>query len=79
MRHAGWTKKVFKTAAKTKEEVRLDMQRSGKDETGAEFVVAGQRPAYLTPGAQSEKPQESQRLLREAVLSRSVTAPAKSR
>jgi hypothetical protein len=80
IRQAGWAKKVFKTAAKTKEEVRLDMQRSaGKDETGAEFVVAGQRPAYLTPGAQSEKPQESQRLLREAVLSRSVTAPAKSR
>jgi hypothetical protein len=82
-RTAGWTKKVFKTAAKTKEEVRLDMARGGKDESGAEFVVAGQRPSYLTPiGAQaSEKWQDANRLLREtgaksAVLSRSQTAPA---
>merc|ERR1719163_1012726 len=77
-RQAGWTKKVFKTAAKTKEEVRLDMQRSGKDETGAEFVVAGLRPAYLTPGAQFERsPDNARKLLAEVSKgSRSPTSPA---
>jgi len=52
-RKAGWTKKVFKIAAKTKEEIRLEQERqiraqtAGKDVSVAEVVVAGQRPAYL--------------------------------
>jgi len=52
-RKAGWTKKVFKIAARTKEEIRLEQERqireqtAGKDVSVAEVVVAGQRPAYL--------------------------------
>jgi len=52
-RTAGWTRKVFKAAAKTKEEVRRELERSfqappnKRDASGAEFVVAGQRPACV--------------------------------
>merc|ERR1711957_624923 len=52
-RAAGWTRKTFKAAAKTKEEVRQEQERdikkqgTGKNLTGAETVVAGARPAYL--------------------------------
>jgi len=53
-RAAGWQKKVFKAAAKTKEEIRLDQEKEmsdkakGKDVTRAECVVTGQRPVYLS-------------------------------
>lgn len=53
-RNAGWTKKTFKSSAKTKEEIRMDQQRelaaqsAGKTVTHAEMVVAGQRPLYVT-------------------------------
>lgn len=54
IREAGWAKKVFKSSAKTKEEIRLEHQRElceraqGKDTTAAQHVVTGQRPLYLT-------------------------------
>jgi len=52
-RAAAWTRKSFKAAAKTKEEVRQEQERdikqqgTGKNLTVAETVVAGARPAYL--------------------------------
>jgi len=50
-RGAGWTRKLFKSSAKTMEEVRLDQQRDlssqGASSSGVERVVAGQRPNYL--------------------------------
>jgi hypothetical protein len=55
-RLAGWTKKSFKSSAKTKEEVRLDQEREltakmqGETSPAAEQVVAGQRPNYVTIG-----------------------------
>jgi len=55
-RHAGWTKKSFKSSAKTKEEVRLDQQREliakmqGEASPTSEQVIAGQRPNYVTVG-----------------------------
>jgi len=55
-RLAGWTKKSFKSSAKTKEEVRLDQEREltarmqGEASPAAEQVVAGQRPTYVTIG-----------------------------
>jgi len=57
MRAAGWTKKVFKSAAKTKEEIRLEQERDlnaqarGKAVDTGEQVVAGARPAYLNQDA----------------------------
>jgi len=63
MRGAGWTKKVFKAAAKTKEEIRLDAERDAKqskpgDVKVHELVRAGERPAYLDAdkGANGGKP-----------------------
>eukprot|EP00931_Biecheleriopsis_adriatica_P092654 TRINITY_DN66448_c0_g1_i1.p1 TRINITY_DN66448_c0_g1~~TRINITY_DN66448_c0_g1_i1.p1 ORF type:complete len:524 (-),score=137.39 TRINITY_DN66448_c0_g1_i1:67-1638(-) len=52
-RQAGWTKKVFKAAAKTKEEIRLEQERELKSkalgkEVAEERVVTGQRPVYLS-------------------------------
>eukprot|EP00931_Biecheleriopsis_adriatica_P067380 TRINITY_DN4152_c0_g2_i1.p1 TRINITY_DN4152_c0_g2~~TRINITY_DN4152_c0_g2_i1.p1 ORF type:complete len:496 (-),score=133.74 TRINITY_DN4152_c0_g2_i1:23-1510(-) len=53
-RAAGWSKKVFKSAAKTKEEIRMEQEKDlrerarGKQQVG-EHVVAGQRPEYLAP------------------------------
>jgi len=55
-RLAGWTRKSFKSSAKTKEEVRLDQEREltakmqGEASPAAEQVVAGQRPNYVTAG-----------------------------
>lgn len=52
-REAGWTKKVFKTAAKTKDEIRIAQEReinaqaAGKDVLSGERIVAGARPACL--------------------------------
>jgi translation initiation factor 4G len=50
-RGAGWTRKLFKSSAKTMEEVRLEQQRDlssqGASSPGVERVVAGQRPTYL--------------------------------
>mmetsp|Transcript_692 Transcript_692/g.1185 ORF Transcript_692/g.1185 Transcript_692/m.1185 type:complete len:458 (+) Transcript_692:52-1425(+) len=50
-RAAGWTKKVFQSAAKTKEEIRLAQQQElsacGKNSMIAEHVVTGQRPLYM--------------------------------
>ncbi|CAJ1404870.1 unnamed protein product [Effrenium voratum] len=52
-RAAGWTKKVFKATAKTKEELRLSQQREmseracGKEASIAEHIVTGKRPVYL--------------------------------
>mmetsp|Transcript_18639 Transcript_18639/g.51100 ORF Transcript_18639/g.51100 Transcript_18639/m.51100 type:complete len:651 (-) Transcript_18639:292-2244(-) len=60
-RSAGWTKKTFKTTAKTKEEIRLEQQRElvaqskGKDVGGSEHVVAGQRPVYIATITKKEK------------------------
>merc|ERR1712107_639126 len=56
MRAKGWERKVFKTAAKTKEEIRQAQEKdiikaqSGHDAPSGEKVIAGQRPAYLTEG-----------------------------
>eukprot|EP00929_Paragymnodinium_shiwhaense_P069309 TRINITY_DN34968_c0_g1_i1.p1 TRINITY_DN34968_c0_g1~~TRINITY_DN34968_c0_g1_i1.p1 ORF type:complete len:956 (-),score=276.38 TRINITY_DN34968_c0_g1_i1:83-2950(-) len=56
MRQAGWTKKVFKAQAKTKEEIRQDQEkeiaakaRGQAVSSGATMVSAGARPAYLSP------------------------------
>jgi len=52
-RGAGWTKKLFKETAKTKEEIRLEQKRDeqaaahGKEAKKAEHVVAGMRPQYI--------------------------------
>jgi len=52
-RAAGWAKKMFKSSAKTKGEIRLEQERDldarsrGKDVLQAELVVAGQRPGCL--------------------------------
>mmetsp|Transcript_57727 Transcript_57727/g.150403 ORF Transcript_57727/g.150403 Transcript_57727/m.150403 type:complete len:607 (-) Transcript_57727:374-2194(-) len=54
-RAAGWSKKSFKSSAKTKDEIRLEQERDisarqcGVDTSGGEVVVAGQRPVYLSP------------------------------
>jgi len=57
-RAAGWAMKLFKSSAKTKEEIRLEQQRDmgarsrGNTSAGVEeVVVAGQRPQYLAPTA----------------------------
>ncbi|CAJ1337549.1 unnamed protein product [Effrenium voratum] len=53
-RAAGWQKKVFKAAAKTKEEIRLEQEKEitdrakGKDVAPAGCVVTGARPVYLS-------------------------------
>jgi len=55
-RAAGWTKKVFNAAAKTKEEIRLDQERelaSGKTTNGAARVIAGKKPEYLASQEES--------------------------
>lgn len=58
-RAAGWTKKSFKAAAKTMQEIRNEQNRDiraqavGKGIEGAEQVIAGARPAYLTAGTGS--------------------------
>jgi len=57
-RAAGWTKKVFKKAPKTKEEIRIEQDRdiraqvTGKPTNdGASQVIAGARPTYMAaPG-----------------------------
>jgi len=55
-RAAGWAMKVFKSSAKTKEEIRLEQERdlksrsSGQDPVQAELVIAGQRPGCLSEG-----------------------------
>jgi len=46
-RAAGWSKKSFKTSAKTKDEIRQEQQREGAHASCAERVIAGQRPGYL--------------------------------
>lgn len=57
IRAAGWTRKTFKSAAKTKEEIRLDQHRDltaqarGREAEHAEQVVVGQRPLYLATAA----------------------------
>jgi hypothetical protein len=48
-REAGWTRKVFRSGAKTKEEIRTSFARDPHSET----VVVGQRPFYLTAEAES--------------------------
>jgi len=49
-KNSNWQKKVFKTAAKTKEQIREDAKRDEKSQKtdGSEVVVAGQRPAWMT-------------------------------
>jgi len=60
-RAAGWTKKVFKAAAKTKEEIRneqsrdLQRQAAGKGIDASEHVIAGARPSYLTAGSSASR------------------------
>ncbi|CAK0795453.1 unnamed protein product, partial [Prorocentrum cordatum] len=44
-REAGWTRKVFRSAAKTKEEIRMNSAGQGPH---GETVVVGQRPLYLS-------------------------------
>lgn len=57
MRGKGWTKKTFKTVAKTKEEIRLEQEKEedakarGKNTSVAEYVVAGARPTFLQKGS----------------------------
>ncbi|CAK9056401.1 unnamed protein product [Durusdinium trenchii] len=56
-RAAGWTRKVFKAAAKTKEEIRMEQEKEitdrarGKDVSTADCVVTGARPATDGPRA----------------------------
>eukprot|EP00913_Durusdinium_trenchii_P013079 g12279.t1 len=56
-RAAGWTRKVFKAAAKTKEEIRMEQEKEitdrarGKDVSTADCVVTGARPVYLASRA----------------------------
>jgi len=57
MRANDWTKKVFKTAAKTKQEIADQAAQDAKTSKPgeikvAEFVRAGQRPAYLDKEAE---------------------------
>uniref|UniRef100_A0A7S2L2P2 MIF4G domain-containing protein n=1 Tax=Zooxanthella nutricula TaxID=1333877 RepID=A0A7S2L2P2_9DINO len=57
-RAAGWSKRSFKSAAKTKQEIREQQARDewlaktphGAPSPGVEQVVVGQRPAYLSGG-----------------------------
>lgn len=53
-RSRGWERKVFKTSAKTKDEIRQaqesDMKAATTGGAASEKVIAGQRPAYLTEG-----------------------------
>lgn len=46
-RAAGWSKKVFKASAKTKEELRESSEKASGKDTVAEHVVTGKRPVYL--------------------------------
>lgn len=52
-RSAGWARKSFKASAKTKKQVRKEHDRERKDASagkaisGADYIVAGQRPIYL--------------------------------
>ncbi|CAE7300450.1 EIF(ISO)4G2, partial [Symbiodinium sp. CCMP2592] len=46
-RAAGWSKKVFKASAKTKEELRESSEKASGKEAVAEHVVTGKRPVYL--------------------------------
>mmetsp|Transcript_9027 Transcript_9027/g.25268 ORF Transcript_9027/g.25268 Transcript_9027/m.25268 type:complete len:624 (-) Transcript_9027:51-1922(-) len=53
-RAAGWARRLFKSSAKTKEEIRLEQERDlvaarsrGSTAAGPEEVVAGLRPQYL--------------------------------
>eukprot|EP00930_Biecheleria_cincta_P087671 TRINITY_DN76905_c0_g1_i1.p1 TRINITY_DN76905_c0_g1~~TRINITY_DN76905_c0_g1_i1.p1 ORF type:complete len:500 (-),score=110.51 TRINITY_DN76905_c0_g1_i1:155-1654(-) len=54
VRVAGWTKKVFKTTAKTKEEIRMAQEKEMREREGgcrvspAECIVTGQKPGYLS-------------------------------
>lgn len=54
-RAAGWSKKSFKSSAKTKGEIRLEQawdiecKSMGVETPTAEVTIAGQRPTYLTP------------------------------
>jgi len=52
-RNAGWVKKVFKTTAKTKDQIREDAKKDEKTQKndGSEVVVAGQRPAWMDKAA----------------------------
>mmetsp|Transcript_12626 Transcript_12626/g.31870 ORF Transcript_12626/g.31870 Transcript_12626/m.31870 type:complete len:122 (-) Transcript_12626:795-1160(-) len=52
-RNAGWMKKSFKAAAKTKEEIRQDAQRDERTQKtdGSEVMIAGQRPAWMIADA----------------------------
>jgi len=56
IRSKGWERKVFKTIAKTKDEIRqaqeqdMKAQAVGSDVSSGVKVIAGQRPAYLTGG-----------------------------
>jgi len=50
-RAAGWTRRVFQTSAKTREDIRLEQERDMQARStgaGGETVVAGQRPLYLS-------------------------------
>lgn len=55
MRHKGWVKKIFKSTAKTKEEIRLERDAAEKSSKPgevavAEYVVAGVRKAPVEGG-----------------------------
>jgi len=56
-KNAGWKKKMFKAAAKTKEEIRQDAVRDERAQKtdGSEVVIAGQRPAWMTADAAGGK------------------------
>lgn len=46
-RAKGWTKKVFKATAKTKDELRETHERASGQHAVAEHIVTGKRPVYL--------------------------------
>jgi hypothetical protein len=56
IRSAGWTKKTFKTSAKTKEEIRLQQEKDiaaqarGRQGQEVEVQIAGAKPLWLNPG-----------------------------
>jgi translation initiation factor 4G len=70
MRAAGWTKKTFKAAAKTKEEIRLEQEKdiaatgSGKG-AGATYINAGARNTLTQKESQSKNEWRDMKTVRD--------------
>lgn len=62
VRSAGWRRKTFKAAAKTKEEIRLDQHRDltnqarGREVESGEQVLLGKRPDYIAAQMDEQRP-----------------------